>query len=131
MTTASKSLLKASCGIALGVIAINAVVYWRNLGFGFSVDIIYLGIPVILFTWITAALCGVVMHFSGRRGSISSALGLVVFHLAALLYFLFARVGWREGTEFAQLFVIHLMLAIAVLCFLVLRPLLKSTAGMS
>lgn len=128
MTAATKSLLKASGGIAFGVIAINAMIYWHNTGFGFSVDILNLGVPAVVFTWFTATLCGVAMHFAGRRGSIASAIVLVTLHVAGLLYFLFALSSWREGTEFARLFVIQLTFSTVVLCFWVLRPLFKSNA---
>jgi hypothetical protein len=125
MKATTKSLLCVSSVVALGVIVINTIIFWHNTGFRFSIDILNLSVPAIVFTWLTTALCGVGINFAGRRGSIASAIVLVALHLAALLYFLFALSSWREGTEFARLFVIQLTFATIILCFWFLRQLLK------
>lgn len=126
MTATSKSLLKAGGWIGVGVIAINVIIHWRNTGFGFSSDILTLAIPAVAFSWLTAALCGMAIRLTGHRGAVGSVSVLVALHVGALVYFLSALSSWREGTEFAQLFIIQLLFAIVVLCFAVLRPVIKA-----
>ncbi len=129
MTATSKSLLKAGWSIGVGVIVINAIIYWRNTGFEFSSDILTLAIPAVVFSWLTTALCGMAIRLFGNRGAAVSAFVLIALHVAALVYFLYAMSGWREGTEFAQLIIIQLLFAISVLCFAVLRPIIKAKAN--
>jgi len=127
MTTVTKLLFKASGIIALGLTVINTAIYWYYIGYGFSLSIIYLGLPVMLFTCLALAICGFVAHFTGHRGAVISVIVLVVFHLIALLYFLIGLYSWSEGTEYARSFVVHLTFVTAVLFLWVLRPLVKST----
>lgn len=114
MKVKAKSLFNISVVIAFGIIAINAIIYWHNTKFGFSVDILSLAVPVVAFTWITAAICGAAMHLFGRNGSIASAIILVSIHVVAIFYSLFAMLSWREGAEYAQLFVMQLTFSTVV-----------------
>lgn len=128
MNATSRIFLKAGVWVAVGIIAINTLLTWYYTGFTFSFDILIVAIPVVVFAWVTTLLCEMFMRHTGYRYHVAviSASVLVGLHVMALVYFLFALWNWREGAEFAEIFIIHEIFVIAVLCFGVLRPVVKS-----
>ena len=123
----TKKFFVVGIGIGTGTVTINSIIYWLNSGFSFSWDIIGLSCPTVIFSWITMAACAFVVRRSKSKGAVLSALLLLGIHAAAILYFAFAFFNWREGTEFAQLFLIHLTFAILVLFIWIVRPIIKTT----
>lgn len=123
VTSTTGILFKAGLVVTVGILAINAAIYWRNMGFRLSVDILSLAMPVTAFTWLSLAGFGVAMRFL-VHGRLVGAIALVLLHVAALGYLLFRESHAREGAEFLRLFAIQLTFVIVVLCVGVAKPLI-------
>lgn len=122
----TKNIFLVALWLGVGIVSIDILIYWYNAGFGFEWGVVAYSFPSIIFTWIAMSACTIAVRCSKRNGAVIAVLLLLGVHVAALVFFLNGLFSWREGSEYAELFSIHLIFTILVLSIWVVRPIIRA-----
>ena len=121
---------KVGSVISIGLIMINMIVYWCQNGLGASWYVVILACPGIAFTWVSLWSYRYAERLLVRAAWIAIARGMLVgCHLIPCLYFIYSWKTWSEGTEFAELFVMHFAFTTLVLVLALCFPRYKREPG--